>query len=49
MRKLKPKPIKLFPTNEYAKQIDDDFSESENQIAVITAEGRSWRGKLLRV
>ena len=31
---------------EYAKQIDDDFSDSDNHIAVITAEGAIMEGEI---
>jgi len=31
---------------EYAKQIDEDFSDSDNQIAVITAEGAIMEGDI---
>ena len=31
---------------EYAKQIDEDFSDSDNQIAVITAEGAIMKGDI---
>jgi len=31
---------------EYAKQIDEDFSDSDNQIAVITAEGAIMKGNI---
>ena len=31
---------------EYAKQIDEDFSDSDNQIAVITAEGAIMEGNI---
>jgi protease-4 len=31
---------------EYAKQIDEDFSDSDNQIAVITAEGVIMKGDI---
>ena len=31
---------------DYAKQIDEDFSDSDNQIAVITAEGAIMKGDI---
>jgi protease-4 len=31
---------------EYAKQIDDELSESDNHIAVITAEGTIMEGEI---
>ena len=31
---------------EYAKQIDEDFSDSDNQVAVITAEGAIMKGDI---
>ena len=31
---------------EYSKQMDDDFSESENEIAIITAEGAIMEGEI---
>ena len=31
---------------EYAKQIDEDFSDSDNQVAVITAEGAIMEGDI---
>ncbi len=37
---------KTISYNEYAKQIDDDFPDSENQIAVITAEGAIMEGEI---
>ena len=37
---------KTISYNEYAKQIDDEFSESDNHIAVITAEGAIMEGKI---
>ena len=37
---------KTISYKEYAKQIDDDFSESDNQIAVITAEGVIMEGEI---
>ena len=35
---------KTISYNEYAKQIDDELSESDNHIAVITAEGNDHGG-----
>ena len=37
---------KTITYNEYAKQIDDEFSESDNHIAVITAEGTIMEGEI---
>ncbi|MDB4850479.1 signal peptide peptidase SppA [Gammaproteobacteria bacterium] len=37
---------KTISYNEYAKQIDDDLSESDNHIAVITAEGAIMEGEI---
>jgi protease IV len=37
---------KTISYKEYANQMDDDFSESENQIAVITAEGTIMEGEI---
>ena len=37
---------KTISYNEYAKQIDKDFSDSNNQIAVITAEGAIMEGDI---
>ena len=37
---------KTISYNEYAKQIDDDFPDSDNQIAVITAEGAIMEGEI---
>jgi len=37
---------KTISYKEYAKQIDDDFSDSDNQIAVITAEGAIMEGEI---
>ena len=37
---------KTISYNEYAKQIDDDFSDSDNHIAVITAEGAIMEGEI---
>ena len=33
---------------EYAKQIDEDFSDSDNQVAVITAEGAIMKGDIFQ-
>jgi protease-4 len=37
---------KTISYNEYAKQIDDESSESDNHIAVITAEGAIMEGEI---
>ena len=37
---------KTISYDEYAKQIDDEFSESDNHIAVITAEGVIMEGEI---
>ena len=37
---------KTISYNEYAKQIDDELSESDNHIAVITAEGAIMEGEI---
>ena len=37
---------KTISYNEYAKQIDDNFSDSDNHIAVITAEGAIMEGEI---
>ena len=37
---------KTISYKEYAKQIDEDFSDSDNQIAVITAEGAIMEGDI---
>jgi len=37
---------KTISYNEYAKQIDDNFHDSDNQIAVITAEGAIMEGEI---
>ena len=39
---------KTISYNEYAKQIDKDFSYSSNQIAVITAEGAIMEGDIIQ-
>ena len=39
---------KTISYKEYAKQIDDDFSDSDNQIAVITAEGAIMEGEIIQ-
>ena len=38
--------LKTISYKEYAKQIDEDFSDSDNQIAVITAEGVIMEGHI---
>ena len=37
---------KTISYSEYSKQMDDDFSESENEIAIITAEGAIMEGEI---
>ena len=37
---------KTISYNEYANQMEDDFSESENEIAIITAEGVIMEGEI---
>ena len=37
---------KTISYKEYPKQIDEDFSDSDNQIAVITAEGAIMKGDI---
>jgi len=37
---------KTISYNEYADQMEDDFSESENEIAIITAEGVIMEGEI---
>ena len=37
---------KTISYSEYAKQLDEDFSDSDNQIAVITAEGAIMEGDI---
>ena len=37
---------KTISYSEYSKQMDDDFSESENEIAIITAEGVIMEGEI---
>ena len=37
---------KTISYNEYANQMEDDFSESENEIAIITAEGAIMEGEI---
>ena len=39
---------KTISYKEYAKQIDEDFSDSDNQIGVITAEGAIMEGDITR-
>ncbi len=39
---------KTFSYKEYAVQIDEDFSDSDHQIAVITAEGAIMEGDIIR-
>ena len=42
----KTETLKTISYKEYAKQIDEDFSDSDNQIAVITAEGAIMEGDI---
>ena len=42
----KTKTYKTISYNEYADQMEDDFSESENEIAIITAEGAIMEGEI---
>ena len=44
--KAETETYKTISYNEYAKQIDEDFSDSDNQIAVITAEGAIMEGDI---
>ncbi|MDB4120464.1 signal peptide peptidase SppA [Gammaproteobacteria bacterium] len=37
---------KTISYNEYADQMEEDFSESENEIAIITAEGAIMEGEI---
>ena len=37
---------KTISYNEYADQMEDDFSESENEIAIISAEGTIMEGEI---
>jgi len=37
---------KTISYNEYADQMEDDFSDSENEIAIITAEGTIMEGEI---
>ena len=37
---------KTISYSDYSKQMDDDFSESENEIAIITAEGVIMEGEI---
>ena len=37
---------KTISFNEYADQMEDDFSESENEIAIISAEGTIMEGEI---
>ena len=37
---------KTISYNQYADQMEDDFSESENEIAIITAEGAIMEGEI---
>ena len=37
---------KTISYNEYVNQMEDDFSESENEIAIITAEGAIMEGEI---
>ena len=42
----KTETYKTISYNEYADQMEDDFSESENEIAIITAEGTIMEGEI---
>ena len=42
----KTETYKTISYNEYADQMEDDFSESENEIAIITAEGAIMEGEI---
>ena len=42
----KTETYKTISYNEYAKQIDDELSESDNHIAIITAEGAIMEGEI---
>ena len=44
--KAETETYKTISYKEYAKQIDDDFSDSDNYIAVITAEGAIMEGEI---
>ncbi|MDC1332346.1 signal peptide peptidase SppA [Gammaproteobacteria bacterium] len=42
----KTETYKIISYNEYADQMEDNFSESENEIAIITAEGTIMEGEI---
>jgi protease-4 len=42
----KTETYKTISYNEYADQMEDDFSDSENEIAIITAEGAIMEGEI---
>ncbi|MDB9783616.1 signal peptide peptidase SppA [Gammaproteobacteria bacterium] len=42
----KTETYKTISYNEYADQMEDNFSESENEIAIITAEGTIMEGEI---
>ena len=42
----KTETYKTISYNEYADQMEDDFSDSENEIAIITAEGVIMEGEI---
>ena len=42
----KTETYKTISYNEYADQMEDDFSDSENEIAIITAEGTIMEGEI---
>ncbi|MDB9855123.1 signal peptide peptidase SppA [Gammaproteobacteria bacterium] len=42
----KTKTYKTISYNEYADQMEDNFSESKNEIAIITAEGTIMEGEI---
>ena len=44
--KAETQTYKTISYNEYAKQIDEDFSDSDNQIAIITVEGAIMEGDI---
>ena len=44
--KAETETYKTISYNEYADQMEDDFSDSENEIAIITAEGAIMEGEI---
>ncbi|MDA9601093.1 signal peptide peptidase SppA [Pseudomonadota bacterium] len=44
--KAETETYKTISYNEYADQMEDDFSNSENEIAIITAEGAIMEGEI---